>query len=480
MVIGKLYMNWLFIIGGIYLVGYIVSKYSESKKSTNVLQYTPSSTAPYVSQRKLNEEKVDLSNIKLSTEQQNLFGILEDTNKNIFITGKAGTGKSLLLQYFKQKSKKRLVVTAPTGVAALNVGGQTIHSLFRIPPEFLHPSKSIRLDYKTIFLLKNIDTVVIDEISMVRADLMDAIDRVLRQARGYNIPFGGVQMVLFGDPYQLPPVVSDPELHKYFADNHGGYYFFNAHVWKDTQLEIHELTNIFRQKDEKFKDILNAIRVGDVTDDLLFTLNNRVVEIPETGIITLSTTNASVAEINHRELEKLPGEIHEYRALVTGNLEYSAFPTDEILKLKKGAQVMLIKNDKNKRWVNGTIGVIESLSDNEVKVNIDGITYSVPKETWSKILYYYNQVEKKVEEEVVSSFTQFPLKLAWAVTIHKSQGQTYGTVAVDMGNGAFAHGQTYVALSRCTNLEGLYLKRQIVREDIMVDPIIINFMEKSF
>lgn len=343
----------------------------------------------------------------------------------------------------------------------------------------MHPSKSIRLDYKTIFLLKNIDTVVIDEISMVRADLMDAIDRVLRQARGYNIPFGGVQMVLFGDPYQLPPVVSDPELHKYFADNHGGYYFFNAHVWKDTQLEIHELTNIFRQKDEKFKDILNAIRVGDVTDDLLFTLNNRVVEIPETGIITLSTTNASVAEINHRELEKLPGEIHEYRALVTGNLEYSAFPTDEILKLKKGAQVMLIKNDKNKRWVNGTIGVIESLSDNEVKVNIDGITYSVPKETWSKILYYYNQVEKKVEEEVVSSFTQFPLKLAWAVTIHKSQGQTYGTVAVDMGNGAFAHGQTYVALSRCTNLEGLYLKRQIVREDIMVDPIIINFMEKS-
>ncbi|MEK7470672.1 MAG: PIF1 family ATP-dependent DNA helicase [Patescibacteria group bacterium] len=428
---------------------------------------------------RLNEKQIDISNIELSDEQKKLFDLLEKTNNNVFVTGKAGTGKSVLLQYFKQNSQKRLVVLAPTGVAALNVGGQTIHSFFRIPPSFVE-KKSLSLNYRVATVLRNVDTIVIDEISMVRADLMEAIDDLLRQARGNQLPFGGVQLVMFGDLYQLPPVVGDPELHKYFQATYGGFYFFNADVWKDSQLDIYELTHIFRQDDQAFKDILNAFRSGKVEQTLLDTLNIRSkVQIPEQEIVNLVTTNQLVYEINDYHLEKLNEKLHEYRASIFGNLEQSAFPTEEILRLKKGAQVMLLKNDREKRWVNGSIGIVQNLLDGEIKVNIDGFTHTIPQETWNKIRYYYNQNTKKVEEEVVSSFTQFPLRLAWAMTIHKAQGKTLGSVVVDMGDGAFAHGQTYVALSRCKSLEGLYLKRDIAQEDIIVDPAIVTFMDKA-
>ena len=466
-------MEWLIIIG---IIWGIYSIFNKGNHPTN--SYTSSSYSPSP-KPKINVKQVDISNITLSSEQQKIFDRLEKTRNHVFITGKAGTGKSVLLQYFKQNSTKKLVVAAPTGVAALNVGGQTIHSLFKIAPQFIR-KENLRLSYKTSLLLRNIDTVVIDEISMVRADLMDAIDYLLKQARGNALPFGGAQIVMFGDLYQLPPVVQDAELHKYFADNHGGFYFFNGHAWENTPLEIYELSKIFRQKDELFKDILNAIREGKVDDQILSSLNNRVVlEIPDDGIITLVTTNSLVSEINQRKLDILEGIPREYRATITGDLEQSAFPTEEFLRLKKGAQVMLIKNDKEKRWVNGTVGFVESLSEDEVKVNIDGIKYSVPRETWSKIRYYYDQEKKKVEEEVVSSFTQFPLRLAWAMTVHKSQGKTYGSVAIDMGDGAFAHGQTYVALSRCKTLEGIFLKREILTQDIIVDPAVISFMKKA-
>lgn len=472
-------MEWLIIAGIFWILYGLVNRKKNTPSNGNYYPSSNPSVSKPMPKPNINLKQVDISNIKLSPEQQRLFDKLENTTSNMFITGKAGTGKSVLLQYFKQNSSKRLVVVAPTGVAALNVGGQTIHSLFRIPPAFITKDK-LRLTPKTALLLRNLDTVVIDEISMVRADLMDAMDYLLQQARGSNLPFGGVQMVMFGDLYQLPPVVNDRELHKYFADNHGGYYFFHAHAWRNAPLEIYQLSIIFRQKDEVFRDILNSIRAGSFTDQLLSQLNARVtVEIPEEGIITLVTTNSLASEINNRKLGQLEGELREYRASVFGELEQSAFPTDEILRLKKGAQVMLIKNDREKKWVNGTIGFIHSLSGTEVKVDIGGIVYSVPKETWSKIRYYYNQEKKKVEEEVVSSFTQFPLKLAWALTIHKAQGQTYGTVAIDMGDGAFAHGQTYVALSRCKTLEGVYLKREILREDIMVDPAVVSFMDKA-
>ena len=463
-------MEWL-IIG---LVFWGIGSFFGSQKKK------PNNYPSYVSKSQLNIKKVDLSDIKLSEEQQQLFNKLENSAGNIFITGKAGTGKSILLQYFKQNSQKKLVVVAPTGVAALNVGGQTIHSLFRIPPAFIAKDSLMPPDNKTAILFKNIDAVVIDEISMVRADLMDAIDYRLRQSRSSNLPFGGAQIVMFGDLYQLPPIVSDPELHKYFADNHGGYYFFNAHVWNNSLPKIYELKHIFRQKDEVFKKILNDIRTKDLSEQVLSHLNSRSsVSIPVDGVVILATTNSSVSETNHNRLAQLDGKEYEYRAIISGNLEQSSFPTEEILHFKKGAQVMFLKNDKSKRWVNGTLGYVHSLSENEIKVSIDGIVFPVLQETWKKIKYYYDREKHSVEEEVVSSFTQFPLRLAWAITIHKSQGQTYGAVAVDMGSGAFAHGQTYVALSRCKRLEGLYLKREIAREDIIVDSTVINFMRNA-
>ncbi len=464
------------------IIGAIIY-FSKSRKPSNETYSSYNNYyKPYIRPpKRLNEKQIEIENLKLSQEQQAVFDIIKNQNNNVFITGKAGTGKSSLLQYFKYKSKKRLVVVAPTGVAALNVGGQTIHSLFGFPPNFLSQERleQLTLRPKMAFLLRNIDTVVIDEISMVRADLMDAIDYRLRMARGNELPFGGVQIVMFGDLYQLPPVVSDPELHKYFAHNHGGHYFFNAHTWNDIP-EIYELTQIFRQKDENFKNILNKIRRGSISDHLLSELNQRTTfQIPNEGVITLATTNSAVNSINSIHLSQLTGKLFTYRAYIEGELEKASFPTEEFLELKEGAQVMFLKNDKKKRWVNGTLGFVRSLSENEVKVDIDAIVYSVPKETWNKIRYYYNQQERKIEEEVVSSFTQYPLRLAWAITVHKSQGHTYSSVAVDMGEGAFAHGQTYVALSRCRTLETLYLKRDIMTEDIIIDPAIIEFMSKT-
>lgn len=462
----------------IIIIGLIYGLYALIPKNKKHRNRTHTMSKQIIRKPKLNVKQIDISNIKLSIEQQKLFEHMEDTKNHIFITGKAGTGKSVLLQYFKLNSAKQLAVVAPTGVAALNVGGQTIHSFFKLPPQFI-TKETLKLTAKTALLLRNLDTIVIDEISMVRADLMDGINYLLQMARSNDLPFGGVQIVMFGDLYQLPPIVQDPQLHKYFADHHGGHYFFHAHAWQNTPLEIYELSEIFRQKDDKFKDILNAIRIGKVTEEALASLNQRVIyDLPEEGIINIVTTNHLVNEINNHKLDQLNREIREYRATITGELEQSAFPTEELLRLKKGAQVMLIKNDREKRWVNGTIGYIDSMSEDEIIVDIDGFKYSVPRETWNKIRYYYDVEKRRIEEEVVSSFTQFPLRLAWAITIHKSQGQTYGSVAVNMGDGAFAHGQTYVALSRCKSLEGLYLKREILPQDIMVDPTIVDFMKR--
>lgn len=422
-------------------------------------------------------KNADISNVTLSDEQEKLFDIFESSNDHLFITGKAGTGKSILLQYCKEHTEKNVLVVAPTGVAALNVKGQTIHSLFGIPPIFLSRENVGYASKKTAELLCKADTIVVDEISMVRADLMDAMDIMLRRARKNPEPFGGMQMVMFGDMYQLPPIVRDPREHQYFMDNHGGFYFFNARVWNDTELDIYELNHIFRQTDETFKDILNAIRTGDTSESILEQLNERVTtDIPEKGSVTIATTNNIVGAINGAHLQKLNDKVFLYKASTTGKFDPGSYPTDGELLLKKDAQVMMLRNDTEKRWVNGTIGFIKDLDKNSIKVEIDGKTHPVAKETWNKVRFKLNKEKGIVEEEVVSSFTQYPLRLSWAITIHKSQGQTYDSIVLDMGRGAFAHGQTYVALSRCKSQEGLYLKRAIRQQDIIVDPAIIGFM----
>ena len=470
-------MTWVIFLVVIF---YIVSRASNKGGSSNAVKNQVIVRPPTRLSKKLNEDQVYIENIKLSAEQEKLFERIENSKDHFFVTGKAGTGKSVLLQYLKYKSAKRLVVGAFTGVAALNVGAQTLHSLFGLPIGFIDVSK-LKVSSKVATLMRHVDTIVIDEVSMVRADMMDAIDVLLRQARGNNIPFGGVQMVMFGDLYQLPPVVADDALHEYFAHNHGGPYFFNADVWQKRKLHTFELTYIFRQQgDEGFKTILNGVRKNRIEDENLEALNERCVStIPTEGVITLATRNAVVDQINNNRLIQLNSPEYQYRAEISGNLDKSAFPTEEILRLKKGAQVMLLKNDSEKRWVNGTVGIVEFLSQNEIKVRINGeIVYSIPKNTWKKIRYYYNQETRKIEEEVLSSFTQFPLRLAWAFTIHKSQGKTYNSVVVNMEGGAFAHGQTYVALSRCTSLAGLYLTQPIERKDIKIDPVVVSFMEQ--
>lgn len=420
----------------------------------------------------------DLSGVKLSGEQQALLQKIEQSSAHVFITGRAGTGKSLLLQYFRYTTAKKIIVVAPTGVAALNVGGQTIHSLFKIAPGFVD-SSDIKVDSRVSAVLSNIDTVVIDEISMVRADLMDAIDRILRKSRNNPSPFGGAQMVMFGDPYQLPPIVDDPVLFQYFLEKYGGYHFFNAGVWQETSLEIYELNSVFRQSDENFKKLLDAVRTGDISSEVLSAINTRVGVPGRFGVITLASTNKTVSRINDAHLDALKPEPFTYPAVILGEIEPSAYPTEENLILKRGAQIMLVKNDPQKRWVNGSLARVSSLTAENIEIELGGHLYSVPQETWVKVRYQYNPAVGRVEELVVSSFTQYPIKLAWAVTVHKSQGATYDSAIVDLGSGAFTHGQTYVALSRCRSLAGLYLRRPLTSQDIIVDPDVVAFMSHA-
>lgn len=417
------------------------------------------------------------SAIVLSAEQQALFKVMEGTRQHLFITGRAGTGKSVLLRHFRENTSKRVVVAAPTGIAALNVRGQTIHSLFRLPPQF-HRKGSLAPNSRICSVLKRIDAIVIDEVSMVRADLLDAIDERLREAHRNDLPFGGVQLIMFGDVYQLPPVVEEG-LVPYFEHTYGGYFFFHASVWDKTEFKIYELEQVFRQKDPVFKEVLNAVRDGSVSDDQIKQLNVRCgVSIPKEGTITLATTNSLVTTINQRRLDQLPGKAFEYRAMITGEMKRGTFPTEEIIQLKVGAQVVLLQNDKDKRWVNGTVATISALKKEAIAVHVDGIDYGLEQTTWEEIRYEYDPAAGKVKEEVVSSFTQYPIRLAWAMTIHKSQGQTYESIALDLTTATFAPGQLYVALSRATSLEGLYLKMPVIRKHIIVEPKVAAFMAR--
>lgn len=418
--------------------------------------------------------------LEINAEFKSAFDLMERTRECLFITGKAGTGKSTLLKYFKANTGKNIIVLAPTGVAAINVGGQTIHSFFKFPPRIIQKDTIKRLRNKS--LLENIDMIIIDEVSMVRSDLMDGIDYALRLNRGrMKAPFGGIQMVFFGDLFQLSPVV-EHEARQLLEERYRSPYFFSAKVFDDCHIRTIELSTIYRQKDSSFMELLNRVRNKEHTKEDLDILNKRVqkgIEVSKKDVtVILTTTNSLAHSINQDRLSKLPGKEITYDSMATGRFEESTYPTDACLKLKKGAQVILIKNDPDKRWVNGTLAKVTALSKDSIVVDIGGFEYDLPVVKWQKIEYSYNEEEDRIEDEVVGEFAQYPLKLAWAITIHKSQGQTFDKVIIDLGHGAFTHGQLYVALSRCTRLNGISLKRPVLHSDIIFDERIYEFNER--
>jgi len=420
----------------------------------------------------------------LSAEQSAVFEAIEKTRENIFVTGRAGTGKSTLLNHLSWNTDKQVVICAPTGVAALNVGGQTIHSLFRLPIGVIADHK-IEQTAELKKLLNTIDTLVIDEVSMVNADLVDAVDRSLRQARQKpREPFGGVQVVLFGDPYQLAPVPGDADERAYFTDQYRSMWFFDAKVWDEADLRIFELTTIHRQHEGEFKYLLNGVRHGQVTAEMAGRLNSVGARpAPTDGAITLATRNDTVTRINALELGRLKGKSKTAKAEVSGDFAGRGFPADESLDLKVGARVMFLRNDTGngeggQRWVNGTVGTVTKISST-VFVEVDGEEHEVQPAIWEKFKYTYSPTTKQLRKDIVAEFTQFPLRLAWAVTIHKSQGKTYDRAIVDLGSGVFSAGQTYVALSRITALDGLYLTRPLRPSDIRVDPDVQRFMSRA-
>ena len=423
---------------------------------------------------------MELSPIELSPEQAAVFAAIETTREHIFVTGRAGTGKSTLLNHLSWQTSKQVVICAPTGVAALNVGGQTIHSLFRLPIGVI-ADHEIEHTRELMKLLNTIDTLVIDEVSMVNADLLDAIDRSLRIARGRrHEAFGGVQLVLFGDPYQLAPVPGDGDERAYFADHYESMWFFDAKVWNETDLTIFELATVHRQHEAEFRYMLNAVRHGQVTKEIADRLNATGARTPppDESIITLATTNATVNRINASALAKIPGRALTAKADIAGDFGGKAFPADEELELKVGAQVMFLRNDPDQRWVNGSVGTVSRIKDT-VYVEIDQEEFEVQPSTWEKFRYSYSPATKELKKEIVAEFTQFPLRLAWGVTIHKSQGKTYSRAIVDLGSRSFAPGQTYVALSRISSLDGLYLSRDLRPSDVIVDDAVSRFMSRA-
>lgn len=417
--------------------------------------------------------------VQLTPEQQGVFDAIENTTEHLFVTGRAGTGKSTLLNHLSWHTQKQLVICAPTGVAALNVGGQTIHSLFKLPIGVIG-NQPIEQPREVRKLLQKIDTLVIDEISMVSADLLDAIDRSLRQARQRRAePFGGVQVVMFGDPFQLAPVPpSDPQERAWVEKNYRSMWFFDAHVWREAEMRIHTLREIHRQHDEEFRQLLTAVRYARVTAPMAQRLNEvGARQAPQDGIITLASRNATVSRINARELARLPGQSMTAEAEIVGEFTGRAFPADERLEIKEGAQVMFLRNDPDQRWVNGSVGTVSRIK-RTVYVEVDGEEHEVEPIVWEKLKYSYDPGTNELTRDVIGEFHQFPLRLAWAVTIHKSQGKTYDRAVVDLGARAFSPGQTYVALSRIRSLDGLYLTRPLQPNDIFADENVLRFMHE--
>ncbi len=415
---------------------------------------------------------------------QDILHQLENSLDHYFITGRAGTGKSTLLQVYKKTTHKKVVVLSPTGISALHVQGQTIHSFFQLAPKLLQ-LKDVHINRRLVRLLNSLEVIIIDEISMVRADVMDAVDISLKLHRKNTLPFGGVQMLFFGDLFQLPPVLSTPEEKEYFRTYYTSQYFFDAHCLHPVgNLQMIELTKVYRQSERHFIRLLDELRTTQTDFDTLDDLNERYLpdEVIQEPFLTLCSTNAAAQKINADRLAEIHQPSFYYSAEVTGLFSEKLFPTDYKMELRKDAQVMLLRNDPEKRFVNGSLAVIESVSEDAIMVRIEKEKgrydiFELPRMIWEMQRYTYEEGSDPIKSEVIGSFKQYPVRLAWAVTIHKSQGQTYDRVAVDLGRGAFEHGQAYVALSRCKTLGGMYLKKPLKPSDIMVDERIVEFYE---